>query len=94
MSPFLDILRQRLCTLAPKNPLLRNKGAWQWFFLIDIGIINNFASIIDTNIFIVFKLFVIEFTSLLAPDERGQPLFLDFFEKVLRIQTFLLLHLS
>ena len=33
------------------------------------------------KIYIVFMLFVIEFMSVLAPNLRGQPLFLDFFEK-------------
>ena len=68
MSPSLDILCQSFSTLTPKNPLLRHKWAWQWFYLIDIVTINNFVSIMHYKILIVFKLFVIEFTSLLAPN--------------------------
>lgn len=50
---------------------------WQCFFLLQILIIslNNFASIMPYLALIVFKLFVIDFMSHLAPKWLGQPLF-------------------
>ena len=57
-------------------------------FLVYIVTINNFASIMHNKIFIVFKLSVIEFTSVLAPNLRGKPLFLKFNRKVPQTLTF------
>lgn len=50
---------------------------WQCFFLLQILIIslNNFASIMPYLALIVFKLFVIDFMSHLAPKWLAQPLF-------------------
>lgn len=68
LSPYIQIMYN--------NPLLRHKLMWQCVFQTDIVTINNFTSIMVYKILIVFKvfvrvvfkLFVIEITSLLAPN--------------------------
>lgn len=54
--------------------------------------INNFASIMHNKILIIVKLFVIDFTSILATNLKDHSLFLDFLRNTIEYTTASAIH--